>query len=388
MKVLAHIREQYSLSLGSYGRPRMTMELKEAGLDVGERRVGRLMRINGIRPVRTRKHKVTTDSHHRLGVAANWLDGDFAADAPNQKWAGDITYIWTSEGWLYLAVILDLHSRRVVGWAVSDRMKKDLAIRALDMAVRLRQPSEGCLFHSDRGSQYCSYDYQKKLQAYGLRPSMSGKGNCYDCLCRDLLQIPEGRTHLAAELADAASGRGRHLSVHQWVLQHPPPTFISGRHQPARLRSQGGIMRSVTGTKPLQVHFALTADESVQPFFDFPARDRSRNPAASLTRGPHVFKIGSCRRCQACAAYEGPVAFQQSCTGAGPEYDSRQGRLALLLGDEEDRAIVSRLVLQSRSIGDQRVRVLGGDEIIPVAMHQPLRFLIKVPGVEPRTELA
>ncbi len=95
-------------------------------------------------------------SHHRLGVAANWLDGDFVADVPNRKWAGDITYIWTSEGWLYLAVILDLHSRRVVGWAVSDRMKKDLAIRALDMAVRLRQPPEGCLFHSDRGSQYCS----------------------------------------------------------------------------------------------------------------------------------------------------------------------------------------------------------------------------------------
>ena len=115
-----------------------------------------------------------------LRDAANWLDGDFAADAPNRKWAGDITYVWTAEGWLYLAVILDLHSRRVVGWAVSDRMKKDLAIRALDMAVRLRQPPEGCLFHSDRGSQYCSYDYQKKLQAYGLRPSMSGKGNCYD----------------------------------------------------------------------------------------------------------------------------------------------------------------------------------------------------------------
>ena len=138
MKVLAHIRQQYSLSLGTYGRPRMTMELKEAGLDVGERRVGRLMRLNGIKPVRTRKHKVTTDSHHQLGVAPNLLDGDFTAHGPNQKWAGDITYVWTLEGWLYLAVILDLHSRRVVGWAVSDRMKKDLAIRALDMAVRLR----------------------------------------------------------------------------------------------------------------------------------------------------------------------------------------------------------------------------------------------------------
>lgn len=127
MALLAHIREQYSLSLGSYGRPRMTMELKELGLAVGERRVGRLMRINKIKPVRTRKHKVTTDSHHRLGVAANWLDGDFAADAPNRKWAGDITYAWTAEGWLYLAVILDLHSRRVVGWAVSDRMTRRAA---------------------------------------------------------------------------------------------------------------------------------------------------------------------------------------------------------------------------------------------------------------------
>jgi putative transposase len=91
MSVLAHIREQYSLSLGSYGRPRMTMELKETGLAMGERRVGRLMKINGIKPVRTRKQKVTTDSHHRLGVAANWLDGDFVAAAPNQRWAGDIT---------------------------------------------------------------------------------------------------------------------------------------------------------------------------------------------------------------------------------------------------------------------------------------------------------
>lgn len=94
----------------------MTMELKEAGLDVGERRVGRLMRVKGIKPVRTRKHKVTTGSNHSLGIVANVLDGDFTADAPNRKWAGDISYIWTAQGWLYLAVILDLHSRRVVGW--------------------------------------------------------------------------------------------------------------------------------------------------------------------------------------------------------------------------------------------------------------------------------
>jgi putative transposase len=92
------------------------MELKEVGLDVGERRVGRLMRINGIKPVRTRKHKITTHSNHSLGIVANVLDGDFTADAPNRKWAGDISYIWTAQGWLYLALILDLHNRRVVGW--------------------------------------------------------------------------------------------------------------------------------------------------------------------------------------------------------------------------------------------------------------------------------
>jgi putative transposase len=153
MVLLAHIREQHKLSLHSYGRPRMTEELQELGFDVGHRRVGRLMRQNGIEAVRTRKYKVTTDSKHSFAIAPNLLDRDFSATAPNQKWAGDITYIWTSEGWLYLAVILDLYSRRVIGWAVSNRMKRDLAIRALDMAVALRQPAKGCIHHTDRGSQ-------------------------------------------------------------------------------------------------------------------------------------------------------------------------------------------------------------------------------------------
>ena len=126
MVLLAHIREQHKLSLGSYGRPRMTEELQDLGLKVGHRRVGRLLRQNGIEAVRTRKYKVTTDSNHTFTIAPNLLDRDFSATAPNQKWAGDITYIWTSEGWLYLAVILDLYSRRVIGWAVSNRMKRDL----------------------------------------------------------------------------------------------------------------------------------------------------------------------------------------------------------------------------------------------------------------------
>ncbi len=178
--VLAHIREQFALSLGSYGRPRMTKELKEAGVAVGHRRVGRLMRDNGIRVERSKKYKVTTDSNHSFNIAPNLLDGDFHATAPNQKWAGDISYIWTREGWLYLAVIIDLYSRRVVGWAVSNRMKRDLAIRALEMAINLRRPPADCIHHTDRGSQYCSHDYQKILRQHKFKVSMSGKGNCYD----------------------------------------------------------------------------------------------------------------------------------------------------------------------------------------------------------------
>ena len=180
MVILAHIREQHRLSLQSYGRPRMTEELQELGLKVGHRRVGRLMGENGIKIIRTQKCKATTDSNHTFNIAPNLLDQDFSADGPNQKWAGDISYIWTSEGWLYLAVIIDLYSRRVIGWAVSNRMKKDLAIRALDMAVALRQPREDCIHHTDRGSQYCSTEYQKRLSKHGFKVSMSGKGNCYD----------------------------------------------------------------------------------------------------------------------------------------------------------------------------------------------------------------
>jgi len=180
MVLLAHIREQFGKSLCSYGRPRMTEELKELGFKVGHRRVGRLMQENGITVMRRKKHKRTTNSNHKFNIAPNLLKRDFIAGGPNQKWVVDISYIWTYEGWLYLAVVLDLYSRRVIGWAVSNRMKASLAIRALDMAIALRKPPKGCLHHSDRGSQYCSHEYQKRLRLYGFEISMSGKGNCYD----------------------------------------------------------------------------------------------------------------------------------------------------------------------------------------------------------------
>ncbi|WP_265508949.1 IS3 family transposase, partial [Paracoccus rhizosphaerae] len=121
-----------------------------------------------------------TLSDQTFNIAPNLLDRDVTADGLNRKWAGDISYIRNREGWLYLAVILDLHSRRVIGWAVSNRMKRDLAIRTLKRAIALRSPPRGCIFHSDRGSQYCSHDYQRVLRDQGMKASMSGKGNCYD----------------------------------------------------------------------------------------------------------------------------------------------------------------------------------------------------------------
>ena len=152
MVLLAHIKEQSRLSLGSYGRPCMTQELKELGLSVGRRRVGRLMRDNGISVIRTRKYKCATDSNHRFNIAPNLLDRGFTADRPNQKWAGDISYIWTREGWLYLAVMMDLHSRRIIGWAVSNRLKKDLATASFEPCRCTSQPAARP--HSSHGSWF------------------------------------------------------------------------------------------------------------------------------------------------------------------------------------------------------------------------------------------
>ena len=178
--LLAHIRAQFSTSKETYGAPRMHAELTEEGLAVGRHRVARLMRHNGLQALQKRRYKKTTDSHHGGPVAANLLDQNFACDGPDQKWGADISYIWTAEGWLYLAIVLDLYSRRIVGWATSDRLKKDLALNALRRAIALRRPLPGLIQHTDRGSQYCSHDYQRLLTKHGIIPSMSGKGNCYD----------------------------------------------------------------------------------------------------------------------------------------------------------------------------------------------------------------
>jgi len=180
MVLLAHIRSQFALSNETYGSPRMHAELCDEGIQAGRHRVARLMRDNGLKALQKRRWKKTTDSQHGGPVAPNLLDQDFTCDGPDQKWGCDISYVWTAEGWLYLAIVLDLYSRRIVGWAVSERLKKDLAITALQRAIATRRPPPDLIHHSDRGSQYCSYDYLALLAANNIRPSMSGKGNCYD----------------------------------------------------------------------------------------------------------------------------------------------------------------------------------------------------------------
>ncbi|MBR8258337.1 IS3 family transposase, partial [Burkholderia ambifaria] len=179
-QLLTLIRTVHAEAKGAYGSPRMTEEIRDRGYPASKERVERLMRENGIRARHKRRYRVTTDSKHKLPVAPNLLNREFAPAEPNQVFTSDITYIWTDEGWLYLAVVLDLFNREVVGWSIKSRMTADLVTDALTMAWFRRRPAPGALCHSDRGSQYASHEFQRKLAAYGMRCSMSRKGNCWD----------------------------------------------------------------------------------------------------------------------------------------------------------------------------------------------------------------
>ena len=179
-KLVEKIRAVHAQSRETYGSPRVYRDLIEQGVVCSENRVARLMRLHHIRAKQTRRYKVTTKRNKRHPVAPNVLRRNFVADRPNQKWLADITYIATSEGWLYLAGILDLHSRRIVGWAMSDRMTSDLTVSALMMALCQREPAPGLIHHSDQGSQYTDGAYQKLLEANGMRASMNSVGTWYD----------------------------------------------------------------------------------------------------------------------------------------------------------------------------------------------------------------
>lgn len=179
-ELTAAIRRIFAQFRGRYGAPRVQRELAREGLSVSRKRVARLMREDGLKAKARRKYKPTTDSDHTLPVAANLLDRDFHAEQPNTAWVSDITYIATREGWLYLAVIVDLFSRKIVGWKLNERMTASLVCDTLDDAARIRRPPRSLVFHSDRGSQYASRAFRRRLWRYRMRQSMSRRGNCWD----------------------------------------------------------------------------------------------------------------------------------------------------------------------------------------------------------------
>ena len=175
-----HVRAAFKASRGTYGSPRLAFELKALGFAAGRRRTARLMRENGLCARQKRRFVRTTDSEHAFPIAPNLLGQCFGAEGPDEKWASDITYVWTREGWLYLAVVIDLYARRVIGWEACGHMRAELPLSALDKALAMRKVRPGLIHHSDRGSQYCSNAYRAKLEDNGIAASMSGKGNCYD----------------------------------------------------------------------------------------------------------------------------------------------------------------------------------------------------------------
>jgi putative transposase len=180
MQLKQEIRRIYDKSRKRYGSPRIYQQLLREGYHIGKKRVERLMSELDIQAVAKRKYKATTDSTHSRPVAENYLNRNFTPDKPNVSWVADITYIPTAEGWLYLSTIMDLYSRRIIGWSLRERLTKELVIGALDMALGKRNLAPALLLHSDRGSQYASELYQLLLLKNGILCSMSGKGNCWD----------------------------------------------------------------------------------------------------------------------------------------------------------------------------------------------------------------
>jgi putative transposase len=175
------IKRVHRNTCGRYGSLRSHAELRARGRGVSRGRIERLMRRHGIRAIMARPRRVrTTDSRHDFPIAANLVERSFTAAAPNQIWLADITYVETDQGWLYLATVMDLYSRKIVGWAMADHSRADLPLAALRMAISVQRPGKGLIHHSDRGVQYASAEYRKLMQSAGLRASMSRRADCYD----------------------------------------------------------------------------------------------------------------------------------------------------------------------------------------------------------------
>ena len=179
-RLIPRVKEIHKTSRETYGNRRIAKEIEAAGTRCGKHKARTLMKLAGVEAKQRKKFKATTNSKHNLSVASNLLQRQFTVPKQDLAWVGDITYIWTTEGWLYLAIVIDLYSRRVVGWSINKRMTKQLVRDALLMAIWRRKPSHGLIFHSDRGSQYCSREFQDLVKDYGIRSSMSKKGDCWD----------------------------------------------------------------------------------------------------------------------------------------------------------------------------------------------------------------
>lgn len=179
-RLLEIIRYHYNKSRGTYGLPRIYAAIRKEGLKVNKKKIARLMRINKIRAKTKKKFKVTTVENTKAKASENILKGNFSSEKENRIWTSDITYIWTKQGWLYLAVIMDVYSRKIVGWSLCSSLSAELVIKALMMAILHRNPEQGIIFHSDRGSQYTSSSVREMLKSYQMTQSMSSTGNCYD----------------------------------------------------------------------------------------------------------------------------------------------------------------------------------------------------------------
>ena len=245
-RLQVRIRAIHAASRGTYGSPRVHEQLTQEGCAVGRERVARLLRDMGLVGLPARRVRHTTDSTHGRPVAPNVLECHFEADHPNQRWTTDITFIWTWEGWLYLAVVLDLYARRVVGWAVQPHLQTELALEALQLALGRRVPAPGLVHHSDRGCQCAAEAYQRVLREHGIVCSMSRTGDCWDnavtesffaTLKTELIHRQPWPTRRAA--TDARRG------LHRRFLQSVPAALVARVSQPQRIRKTACAKRNV-----------------------------------------------------------------------------------------------------------------------------------------------
>ena len=231
------IRAHHAASGGTYGSPRIQRDLRAEGMRVSKRRVARLMREEGLQGRRKRRFRTTTIADSTQPAAPNLLKRQFSVNAPNIAWVCDITYVRTWEGWLYLAVVIDLYARRVVGYAMSDHMRTELVLEALDAAVALRRPEAGLIINSDRGSQYTSDAHLRALRRMGARASTSARRHLFRQRGRrKLFRDAQGGADLSTSMADDQRGEVGHRGVHRWVLQHAAPAFNARICQPDRFR--------------------------------------------------------------------------------------------------------------------------------------------------------